>query len=140
MDRRGGFSLLEVLVATVIMGIAVTTLIVGLSNSVRNADRLASHDRAALLARNKMNELLLDPALPFAGQVAGAFGAAAQGEEAAGWRAVTRPFEMRPGDGPGAMVLQEIALEVWWQPRTGDRRAIQLQTYRQTRVPVAVAQ
>ena len=49
--------LLEVLVATVIMGVAVTGLIVGLSQSVKNASRLADYDRAAMLARTKMNDL-----------------------------------------------------------------------------------
>ena len=138
MSRRAGFSLLEVLVATVIMGIAVTTLIVGLSQSVRNASRLADHDRAAMLARNKMNELLLDPAVPFTGSLEGLFDRTAQGNAEAGWRAVTRPFEMQPNAGPGALVLQEIALEVWWKPQNSDRHAIRFQSYRQTRIPTPV--
>jgi len=54
--KRAGFTLLEVLVATVIMGIAVAGLIAGLSQSVRNAARLSDYDRAAMLARTKMNE------------------------------------------------------------------------------------
>ena len=58
--NRSGFTLLEVLVATVIMGIAVTGLIVGLSQSVKNASRLSDYDGAAMLARTKMNDLLLD--------------------------------------------------------------------------------
>ena len=45
MKARAGFTLLEVLVATVIMGIAVTGLIVGLSQSVKNASRLAEYER-----------------------------------------------------------------------------------------------
>lgn len=118
MSRRAGFSLLEVLVATLIMGIAVTTLLVGLSQSVRNASRLAEHDRAAMLARNKMNELLLDTTLPFTGTVQGEFDAGT------GWRAETRPFEMPPNAGPGMIILQEVALELWWQPRGADRRTL----------------
>src|ERR1700710_150211 len=81
-----GFSLLEVLVATVVMGIAVTGLIVGLSQSVKNAARLADYDRAAMLARTKMNDLLLDVNLPFDGSVQGTF----DGSEApvpSGWAA-----------------------------------------------------
>ncbi|HXJ41793.1 MAG TPA: prepilin-type N-terminal cleavage/methylation domain-containing protein [Bryobacteraceae bacterium] len=138
MSRRAGFSLLEVLVATVIMGIAVTTLIVGLSQSVRNASRLADHDRAAMLARNKMNELLLDPSVPFAGTMEGIFDKTQQGGAEAGWRAVTRPFEAQPTAGPGSMILQEVALEVWWTPQNSTRHAIQFQTYRQTRIPIPV--
>src|SRR5205085_7314962 len=61
---RRGFTLLEVLVATTIMGIAVVTLLSALSTSVRNATWLTDYDRAVLLARAKMDSLLVDPALP----------------------------------------------------------------------------
>src|SRR5205814_2063081 len=64
MKSRRGFTLLEVLVATTIMGVAVVTLLSALSTSVRNATRLTDYDRAALLARAKMDALLVDPALP----------------------------------------------------------------------------
>ncbi|HKD07623.1 MAG TPA: prepilin-type N-terminal cleavage/methylation domain-containing protein [Bryobacteraceae bacterium] len=124
-----GFSLLEVLVATVILGVAVTSLIVGLSQSVKNASRLSDYDRSATLARNKMNDLLLDADLPFDGEVEGQF------DKDAGWRAVVRPFEQPPQAGPGTPILQRIALEVWWQPATGPRRTIQVAGYRSTRIP-----
>ena len=39
-SSRSGFTLLEVLVATVIMGLAVAGLVAGLSQSVKNASRL----------------------------------------------------------------------------------------------------
>ncbi len=128
-----GFSLLEVLVATVIMGIAVTSLIVGLSQSVKNASRLSDYDRSAALARNKMNELLLDVDLPFDGEVEGQF------DKNAGWRAVVRPYEEPPQATPGVMILQRIALEVWWQPATGTRRTMQLAAYRSARIPIPPA-
>lgn len=129
MRSRRGFTLLEVLVATVIMGIAVAGLIAGLSQSVRNQAKLTEYDRATMFARTKMNELLLDSNLPFAGTV--------EGEEVTtGWRAVTRPFEVPQPAGPGSTVLQEIALEVWWKPANGDRRTIDLAGYRQARIPL----
>jgi len=129
-SKQGGFSLLEVLVATLIMGVAVTTLLVGLSQSVRNASRLAEHDHAAMLARNKMNDLLLDVGLPFSGTVEGEF------DRESGWRAATRPFEVPPNAGPGALILQEVALEVWWKPVGGDRRALHVEGYRPARIPI----
>ena len=58
MRFRRGFTLLEVMVATTIMGIAVVTLLSALSTSVRNATRLTDYDRAVLLARAKMDALL----------------------------------------------------------------------------------
>jgi len=133
MKARSGFSLLEVLVATVIMGIAVSGLIVGLSQSVKNAARLSDYDNAAMLARTKMNDLLLDVSLPFDGAVEGTF------DRNHGWRAVLKPFEAPPNAGPGAIILQQIALEIWWQPESGTRRTMQLAGYRKAQIPIQAA-
>src|ERR1700691_3057752 len=93
-----GFTLLEVLVATVIMGIAVAGLIAGLSQSTKNASRLTDYDRAAMLARTKMNDLLLDADLPFDGSQDGAFPRDQSGI-LSGWRASLRPFDVPPNAG-----------------------------------------
>jgi general secretion pathway protein I len=136
MRARAGFTLLEVLVATVIMGIAVTGLIVGLSQSVKNASRLSEYDRAVMLAKTKMNDLLLDVDLPFDGAVQGAFAPDQSGGVRSGWRAVAKPFEVPPAAGPGTVILEQISLEIWWQPASGNRRTIRLESYRQVRIPV----
>jgi len=136
--KRAGFTLLEVLVATVIMGIAVAGLIGGLSQSVKNASRLGDYDRAAMLARTKMNDLLLEVNLPFEGSVSGQFDAEQSGGAQAGWRASLRPFEAPPLAGPGATIMQEVALEIWWQPYYGTRRTMQLTGYRPTMIPQVV--
>jgi general secretion pathway protein I len=136
MKQRRGFSLLEVLVATVIMGIAVTGLIVGLSNAVRNASRLTGYDRAAMLARTKMNDLLLDTDLPFDGVAEGVFERDQTGGVPSGWRAVVKPFDIPPNAGPGTVILQEISLQLWWEPSSGKRREIEADGYRQSRIPV----
>jgi general secretion pathway protein I len=133
--RRAGFTLLEVLVATVIMGVAVTGLIVGLSQSVRNAGRLAAYDRAVALARSQMNDLLLSDRLPFDGMVEGRF----DGNPPAGWRAVMKPFETQLNPQPGSEVLQRIALEVWWEPDHGSRRTLNVGGYRSARIPLPEA-
>ncbi len=140
MNRRcstnsGGFTLLEVLVATVIMGIAVAGLIAGLSHSVQNAARLTDYDRAAMLARTKMNDLLVDRNLPFDGTVEGQFEREQSGGVPSGWRASLRPFDVPPHAGPGMVILQRVGLEIWWEPAVGARRTIQLESYRPIPIP-----
>jgi len=132
---RAGFTLLEVLVATVIMGVAVTALIIGLTQSVKNAGRLADYDRAVMLARTKMNDLLLDANLPFDGSVNGRFDAGEAGGIPSGWSAALRPYDVPPNAGPGTAVLQQVALEVWWEPASGGRRNMLLESYRPTLIP-----
>jgi general secretion pathway protein I len=133
---RGGFTLLEVLVATVIMGVAVTALIAGLSQSVKNADRLRDYDRASMLARAKMDDLLLDATLPFDGTVEGEFPANQSGGIESGWKVSLRPFEAPPNAGPGIVIVQEVALDVWWEPASGGRRDLRLQSYRPRMIPI----
>jgi len=144
MKRRqtnsGGFTLLEVLVATVIMGVAVAGLIAGLSQSVKNAARLKDYDRAAMLARTKMNDLVVDKGLPFDGTVEGQFDREQSGGVPSGWRASLRPFDVPPKAGPGMTILQRIGLEIWWEPAAGTRRTIQLESYRPVPIPVPAAQ
>jgi type II secretion system protein I len=134
--KRAGFTLLEVLVATVIMGIAVAGLIAGLSQSVKNASRLTDYDRAVMLAHTKMNDLLLDVNLPFDGAMEGQFDGVQSGGIPSGWRASFRPFDVPPRALPGTVILQRIGLELWWQPSSGTRRTIQLESYRRTRIPI----
>ncbi len=133
--NRNGLTLLEVMVATVIMGIAVAGLIAGLSQSVKNASRLTDYDRAAMLAHTKMNDLLLDVNLPFDGSVQGQFDRGESGGVPSGWRASLRPFDLPPLASPGTTILQRVALELWWEPASGTRRTIQLESYRKARIP-----
>ena len=58
-----GFTLLEVLVATAIMGVAVAGIMGGLTSATRNAARVMQYDRATMLARMKMDQLLVDETL-----------------------------------------------------------------------------
>lgn len=118
--RQRGFTLLEVLVATLIMGIAVSGLMSALSTSMRSAARLTDYDRAALLGRQKMDELLLATKLPKGSVIEGAWGPEVAGDLQVGWRARITPFEMLPKAPPGSFFLERIELEIWWATR--DRR------------------
>jgi len=126
--RRRGFTLLEVLVATTIMAVAVAGLLGSLSTSLQNAARLTDYDRAALLARRTMDELLLQPRLPRGTVMAGSWDAALVGVEG-GWRAQLTPFEAPPGAGPGTPILERLELEVWWK-QGEQRRTFALEAFR----------
>lgn len=130
MSRQSGFTLLEVLVATVIMGIAVAGVMSGLAAAARNASRLTQYDRASLLARQKMDELMVDQTLRRGVAVEGVWDSASAGGVPAGWRALIQPFETAPDfAAPGAWVVDRIQLETWWMDGT-TRRAFTLEGFR----------
>src|SRR5688572_23288187 len=56
--RQRGFTLLEALVATAVLGASVAALLGLLSGALRNAARLEAPERALLLGQSKLNELL----------------------------------------------------------------------------------
>jgi general secretion pathway protein I len=128
VKRNRGFTLLEVMVATTIMAIAVVGLLSNISASLRNAARLTDYDRSALLARRKMDELLLDRRLPRFAIVGGNWDLSATAVEG-GWRARITPFDMPPGAAAGAAVLDRVELEVWWK-KGGLRRTFTLEGFR----------
>jgi general secretion pathway protein I len=124
-----GFTLLEVLVATAIMGVAVAGVMSGLSAASRNASRLTQYDRATLLARQVMDELLADQTVSRKTPVEGLFTPGQSGGLPAGWRASVSPFESVQGSGPGSVVLDQIRLEVWWMDGP-TRRSFSVDGYR----------
>lgn len=126
---RAGFTLLEVLVATAIMGIAIAGLLSNLSTSVSNAARLVDSDRAAFLARRKMDELLVERRLPVRVEMAGLFPPELAGGREAGWRARVLPVEFQAAPAAGQPMLQTIQLEVWWL-KSGRRRTLQIEAFR----------
>jgi len=131
MRRSRGFTLLEVMVATTVMGIAVVTLMSGLSTSVRNASRLTDYDRVALLARAKMDALLVDPALPLASVMEESLDPVLLGGARGGWRAQMTPFETTPSPVPGALGLDRVQLEIWWMSGA-QRRSFGLEAFRRS--------
>ena len=129
MKRRRGFTLLEMIVATTILGISVVGLMAGLAGVTRNAARLREYDRAAQLARLRMNDLLTDYKVPRNQPVAGQFAPEITGGSTAGWTAMVTTAEVSPSPIINDFALDRVALEVWWM--TGEqRRSFKLEGYR----------
>ena len=129
MRGRRGFTLLEMLVATTIMGIAIAGLMSGLSNSTRNAARLRDYDRVVQLARLRMNDLLADMRVQRNTPLEGQFAPEITGGLNAGWRARVTVAEKSPSPSVGDFSLDHIELEIWWISG-GQRRSFPLESYR----------
>ncbi len=129
--KQRGFTLLEVLVATTIMGIAVVSLLSALSSSMRNAARVTEYDRVALVARRKVDELLLMPRMPRNQVLEGPLEPALDGGFQGGWRARLTPFEAPPVLQPGMAVLDRLECEIWWM-QGANRKTFSLEAFRTT--------
>jgi prepilin-type N-terminal cleavage/methylation domain-containing protein len=125
MKKTAGFTLVEVLVAAMIMGLAVAGTLSGIASASRNASRLTQYDRATLLARQKMNEFLVDLKAPRNTPLTGTW----ESVPDAGWKAMVTPFEAAPGSGPGQWAVDRIELEVWWMD-SQTRRAFTIEGFR----------
>lgn len=140
MKRGGqlGFTLLEVLVATAIMGLTVAGVMSGLASATRNAARVTQYDRASMLARSKMDELLVDETLPRDHAVSGRFEGPQSGGVEAGWQAQLSTFEsVVDNPGTGSWVVERIQLEIWWMDGA-TRRSFSLEGFRRNLLrPVA---
>ena len=61
MNRRAGFTLLEVLVALAVLAIAMSAIIHAATQSIRGVAALREETIASWVALNQVNQLLLDP-------------------------------------------------------------------------------
>jgi general secretion pathway protein I len=117
-----GFTLLEVLVATVILAVAISGLMSALAGSLRVAGRLTDYDRAAMLARRKMEEIIADKRAPRFVVLEGPYDPAQTNGAPSGWKVRISPFEMPPNPGPGTPIVDRVEVQVWWMngdaPRT----------------------
>jgi type II secretory pathway pseudopilin PulG len=121
------------LVATTIMGIAVVGLLSSISTSLQHASRLTDYDRAALVAKHKMDELLLDMRLPRDTEIGARLDPALTGMNGT-WRARVTIFEQPPAVTPGSAILERLELQVWWTSGAM-ARTLSLEAFRRATIP-----
>jgi type II secretion system protein I len=117
---RHGFTLLEMLVASTIMAIAITGLLTTIAGATRNAARLRDYDRAVQLARLRMNELLADVTIPQGQTLSGAFDPQLTGGVPIQWEARLSTIEQPPLRMVGQPELERIELRISWN--SGDQQ------------------
>ncbi len=120
-DARGGFTLLEVLIAFVIMTIVLTALFRGFASGLRGLDISEGYATAALQARSKLDELgILIPLEPG--------GAEGEFSDGARWNLSIEAFDP-PGDSIATdlpVMAYRVELLVSW----GEDRSLRLETLR----------
>ena len=131
-SNQSGFSLLEMIVATALTGLTVVGLLSLTSQSLSNSARIREYDRAAMLARAQMDELLtVDPPVlnqPLEGAI----------DPLTGWQARITPVEVDFNAAAGGTMLTRVDLTIWWQS-DGRRKTFPLEGYRRVRIDPSIA-
>ncbi len=117
MTRRQqhGFTLMEVLVASMLMATVFVAVVSLMSQSLRNIERMRPHETALLHAREKMTEVLLRDELRLE-RTTGRW------DDGYGWQLEVTPlFSAEPPLAPGTPALFKVRVEIAWgepEPRT----------------------
>lgn len=119
-----GFTLLEVLIAMVIVGTAVTSLMYLMSGSLSNLRRVESASTALQKAKRQMNQLLAQelPQMVFSsGDTPAVYGnEAGQWNDLGRWEASARPLRDGGSFAPGTRVVPvRVVMDVWWKRDAG---------------------
>lgn len=131
-SSQAGFSLLEMIVATALTGLTVVGLLSLTSQSLSNSARIREYDRAAMLARAQMDELLTVDPPRLNEPLAGAF------DPLSGWEARITPVEVDYNAAAGGTLLARVDLTIWWQS-DGRRKTFPLEAYRRVRIAPSTA-
>ena len=118
-----GFSLLEVIVALLIMAGGFLAVVNLLSGSVRSVDLSSQYLKAVTLANSKMNELEIENF--YVDDKSGRF----KNEENYRWDLFIEPYDSRLNDESSGIQLQKILLRIFWDDN-GKRRNLELATVR----------
>lgn len=136
-SNSAGFTLIEVVVAITILGVAYSAMLGAFSGSLRLLRQASEYQNALLLARSKLDETRIDTSLDITDQVA---------EENYG--GVTYSYKIEIRDIPLVekdlkesvklpVKLEEIAVEVFWG-KVGKEKSYKLIAYKMSPDPLAV--
>jgi prepilin-type N-terminal cleavage/methylation domain-containing protein len=138
-----GFTLLEILVATAILGTAVAALFGLLSSSLGNARKLQAPSQALLLGRSLMNQLIAESAYASGGtalstpldeKIQGRF------NEQFRWEARATRSDAVAQTSPGQPILARMVLDIFWKSDPGKpEKKLTFETY-QLREPTRPVQ
>ena len=118
-----GFSLLEVIVALLIMAGGFLAVVNLFSGSVRSVNLSSQYLKAVTLANSKMNELEIENF--FVDDKSGRF----ENEESYRWELDIEPYDSSLNDESSGIQLQNILLKVFWNDN-GKSRKLELATLR----------
>lgn len=130
-----GFTLLEVLVALVVLGTAISAMFVLLSTTLRNVRKVESAERAVSLGKSKLNELLVGSGaelissandFPFGSQtITGSW------DELTRWEAFASTPPGTDSNSIAAMVPVKIDFDLFWKTdTTGAESRLRVETVR----------
>lgn len=121
--KQGGFTLLEVMAATAIMGIAVAALLANLQMSLRNSARAREAEKIPFVAQHEMDRLLTEPPPNFE-VIRG------RNDTGVSWTAEASPFEYQLHPAAGTLYLQRIQLRLHWSI-DGKEHSYRIEGFRQ---------
>jgi general secretion pathway protein I len=117
-----GFTLLEVVIALAILGIAFALAMELLANGVRSAKASEDYTQAVLLARQKIAEMAITPYLSGSGE---------QGDFGGGFRWSSEVQPIPPQEEGLPARLYQVRVRVTWPGRRGEK-SMDLYTLRMT--------
>ena len=119
MNRRAGFTFVEVLAAMLFLAIVVPAIVTALTLSNRASEMTDRGTTAGQLAENKLNEMLIGNAWQTASNTGGDFGA-----DLAGYR---WQLTQEPWTGDTAAAMTQLKVEVFFQTQ-GSEHSVSLTT------------